>query len=56
MEKPSLVNELRKLAEQLSDRDVNLKSCFTKVKSIANCKKSSPEEKIEKIKEICNGN
>jgi len=55
MDKPSCINELKDLAERLSDRDTNLKECFKKVKSIVNCKKTSPEEKIAKIGEICNG-
>lgn len=55
MDKPSCINELKDLAERLSDRDTNLKECFKKVKSIVNCKKTSAEEKITKIGEICNG-
>jgi len=56
MSKPSCIDELKDLAEKLSDRDMSLKSCFKKVNSIINCKETNDKEKIKKIREICNGN
>lgn len=56
MSKPSCIDELKDLAEKLSDRDMSLKSCFKKVKFIINCKETNDKEKIKKIREICNGN
>jgi len=55
MKKPSCIGELKELADKLSDRDVSLKSCFTKVKTIINCSETTETEKVKKIKEICNG-
>lgn len=55
MEKPSCIQELKDLTSRLTDRDVSLKTCFKQVKTIVNCKKTTPEEKIKKIKEVCNG-
>jgi len=56
MDKPSCIAELKELANSLTDRDVSIKACYAKVKSIINCTETSPEEKVLKIKEICNGN
>ena len=55
MSKPSCINELKDLADRLSDRDLTLKECMKKVKSIISCKESTDEEKVQKIREICNG-
>ncbi len=55
MDKPSCINELKELANNLSDRDISLKACYAKVQKIINCKETTPEEKVNKIKEICNG-
>ena len=55
MEKPSCIQELKDLTSKLADRDVSIKASFKQVKSIVNCKKMNPEEKIKKIKELCNG-
>lgn len=55
MEKPSCIQELKDLTSKLADRDVTLKACFKQVKNIVNCKKTSAEEKVNKIKEICDG-
>ncbi len=55
MEKPSCIQELKDLTSRLADRDVSIKISFKQVKSIVNCKKMNSEEKIKKIKELCNG-
>jgi len=55
MEKPSCIQELKDLTSKLADRDVSIKASFKQVKSIVNCKKMNPDEKIKKIKELCNG-
>lgn len=55
MDKPSCIAELKELANTLSDRDISIKACYAKVKSIINCPKTSNEDKVEKIKKICNG-
>ena len=55
MDKNSHIPELKVLADKLTDRDTGLKSCFKRVKQIINCPKTSNEEKLEKIKNICNG-
>lgn len=56
MNKPSCINELKDLANRLSDRDLSLKERMKKVKVIINCEESSEKQKLQKIREICNGN
>jgi len=53
MDKPSCIEQLKDLAESLTDRDVNLKKCMTKVKKVLHDEKLSPEQTVEKLKEIC---
>lgn len=55
MEKPSCIQELKDLTSRLADRDVSLKTCFKQVKSVLNCKKMTSDQKIKKIKELCDG-
>jgi|TARA_Y100000389_G_scaffold24781_1_gene21488 hypothetical protein len=55
MEKPSCIQELKDLTSKLADRDVSLKESFKQVKTIIDCKKMTPTQKIKKIKELCNG-
>lgn len=54
MEKPSCIDQLKKLTDSLSDRDVNLKKCMTKVKEVLHNEKTTPEEKVKTLKDICN--
>ena len=55
MEKPSCIQELKDLTSRLADGDVSLKTSFKQVKSIVNCKKMTSDQKIKKIKELCDG-
>ena len=55
MEKPSCIQELKDLTSRLADRDVSLKTSFKQVKSIVDCKKMTSDQKIKKIKELCDG-
>jgi hypothetical protein len=53
MEKPSCINQLKRLAGNLTSMDESLYSCITKVKEIAYDDDLTPSEKITKIKELC---
>lgn len=54
-DQPSCINELKELAESLSDRDTLLKSDYKKVKAIINNKDLDNTQKIKKIKFLLDG-
>lgn len=53
MEKPSCINQLKDLADALTDRDVNLKKCMSNIKKILHDDSLSSDEIVEKLKDIC---
>lgn len=54
-DKPSCIDELKELAQSLSDRDTLLKSDYKTIKSIINNKDLNNTQKIEKIKTLIDG-
>ena len=54
-DKPSCIDELKKLAQSLSDRDTLLKSDYKTIKSIINNKDLNNTQKIKKIKTLIDG-
>lgn len=54
-DKPSCIDELKELAESLSDRDTLIKSDYKTIKSIINNKDLNNTQKIKKIKSLING-
>lgn len=53
MEKPSCIEELKQLADSLTEKDTEATTCIAKVKEIVNSDDLSYMEKITKLKEIC---
>jgi len=54
-DKPSCIDELKELAESLTDRDTLLKNDYKIVKSIINNKDLNNTQKIKKIKSLIDG-
>ncbi len=54
-DKPSCIDELKELAQSLSDRDTLLKSDYKTIKSIINNKDLNNTQKIKKIKTLIDG-
>ena len=54
-DKPSCIDELKELAQSLSDRDTLLKSDYKTIKSIINNKDLNNTQKIKKIKTLLDG-
>jgi len=54
MDKPSCIDQLKDLADSLTDRDVNLKKCINHVKEILYNEELTPDEMVSKLKVICN--
>ena len=54
-DKPSCIDELKELAESLTDRDTLLKNDYKIVKSIINNKDLDNTQKIKKIKSLIDG-
>jgi hypothetical protein len=54
MDKPSCLDQLKDLADSLTDRDVNLKKCMKHVKEILHDEKLNSDEIVSKLKDICN--
>jgi hypothetical protein len=54
-DKPSCIDELKELADSLSDRDTLMKSDYKTVKSIIHDANLSNAQKIKKIKTIIDG-
>lgn len=50
--KSSKIQELKKLALELSDRDIKLKDYLKQICHLINCSDCTDEEKLNKIKEI----
>lgn len=54
MDKPSCINQLKDLADSLSDRDVNIKKCMKKIKEVLHNEELTSDEIVSKLKDICN--
>ena len=54
-DKPSCIDELKELAESLTDRDVILKKDYKTVKGIINDSNLTNAQKIKKIKSLIDG-
>ena len=54
-DKPSCIDELKELAESLTDSDTLLKNDYKIVKSIINNKDLNNTQKIKKIKSLIDG-
>jgi hypothetical protein len=54
-EKPTCIPELKTLVSNLSDRDITLKECFCKIKTIINKRGITDKEKVKQIKKTLNG-
>jgi hypothetical protein len=53
MEKPSCINELKRIASSLTISDIDAVECITRVKDIINDSKLTDIEKISKLKDLC---
>ncbi len=50
--KSSRIGELKKLAQELSDRDVRIKDYLKEICSLMSCENCDDKEKLAKLKEI----
>ena len=53
MEKPSCINELKQLANSLTEKETDAIECVAKVKEIINNTELTTKEKLIKLKDLC---
>jgi hypothetical protein len=53
MDKPSCLDQLKDLAESLTDRDVSIKKCMKKVNEVLHNEELTSDEIVSKLKDIC---